>query len=196
MKIVLASNNPHKLEEIREMLSDLNIEILSLQDIGFQGDIAETEKTLEGNAFLKAQHITERYPYPVIADDSGLEVDALGGDPGVYSARYAGPERDDNANMDKLLHALTNVPDNERTARFAAVIAFIEKDTKESFKGVVEGAIAHSKTGDAGFGYDPIFIPNGYTKSFAELGDKVKNSMSHRKNGVEKLKVFLKEYLK
>lgn len=195
VKIVLATNNAHKLDEIREMLADLDVEILSLKDIAFNEDIAETETTLKANAFLKAQHIADRFDYAVIADDSGLEVDALDGAPGVYSARYAGPPRDDNRNMDKLLTDLEGVPNQERTARFAAVIAFVDKDIKESFKGTVEGKIATIKTGEAGFGYDPIFIPEGYADSFAVLGDTIKNSMSHRKHAVDQLKQYLEEYL-
>jgi len=195
MKIVLASNNSHKLEEIRIMLSDLEIDILSLKDINFNADIIETETTLKGNALLKAQHIADRYPYPVIADDSGLEVDALHGEPGVYSARYAGPKKDDDANMDKLLDNLQAVKMEDRTARFAAVLAFVNNTQTKTFKGVVEGRIAFEKKGNAGFGYDPIFIPEGYTESFAQLGEEVKNGMSHRKNAVEKLKLFLEEIL-
>ncbi len=195
MNLVLATNNAHKLTEIREMLSDLDINVLSLNDIDFHQDIEETENTLRGNAFLKAQYIADRYPYPVLADDSGLEVDVLDGAPGVYSARYAGPPRDDNANMDKLLSNLKEIEMDKRSSRFVAVLAFVDKDVKESFRGVVEGKIAKEKTGSAGFGYDPIFIPDGYSESFAVLGEDIKNGMSHRKHAVEKLKVFLKEYL-
>jgi len=195
VKIVLATNNAHKLDEIRVMLSDLNVEILSLQDIGYSEDIAETEDSLEGNAFLKAQHIADRYDYAVIADDSGLEVDALDGAPGVYSARYAGPPRDDNRNMDKLLLDLKSVALDKRTARFASVIAFVNNETRVSFKGIVEGKISSEKSGNAGFGYDPIFIPDGQDQSFAELGEEIKNSMSHRRNAVDLLKEFLKVYL-
>ncbi len=196
MKLILATNNAHKLVEIRSMLSEMDIQILSLQEIGFEEDIAETEDTLKGNAFLKAEHIAERYKgYAVIADDSGLEVDALDGAPGVYSARYAGPPRDDNRNMDLLLENLKLVSGKERSARFAAVIAFVDGDVRESFKGIVEGEIALEKSGEEGFGYDPIFIPEGYTESFAVLGEVAKNSMSHRKHAVEQLKTFLQGYL-
>jgi len=124
-----------------------------------------------------------------------LEVDALHGEPGVYSARYAGPKKDDDANMDKLLDNLQAVKMEDRTARFAAVLAFVNNTQTKTFKGVVEGRIAFEKKGNAGFGYDPIFIPEGYTESFAQLGEEVKNGMSHRKNAVEKLKLFLEEIL-
>lgn len=202
MKIVFATNNQHKLQEIREILGE-DIEIVSLKDIGCDVDIPETGNTLEENALQKAQYVYDHYHIDCFADDTGLEVEALDGAPGVHSARYAeGTDHDSEANMAKLLHELEG-KDN-RKARFRTVIALIQKKDVcpcgctsikqvNRFEGIVKGRIATSKQGTEGFGYDPIFIPEGYDKSFAELGEHIKNGISHRARAVEKLVAFLKK---
>lgn len=193
MKIVFATNNQHKLDEIRNILGK-DFEIVSLNEIGCHEDIPETGKTLEENAWQKANYIFNKYGLSCFADDTGLEVDALNGAPGVFSARYAGGEgHDSEANMQKLLRELAE--NNNRKARFRTVIALILKDKsrgtgderRESFEGIVEGHIAHEKSGAEGFGYDPIFVPDGYNQSFAELGIDIKNQISHRARAVKKL---------
>ena len=203
MKIVFATNNQHKLEEIRQILGS-GFEVLSLNDIDCHDDIPETGKTLEENARMKAEYVREHYAAEMVfADDTGLEVEALGGEPGIFSARYAaldgdGSEsHDSEANMRKLLRKLGN--NNNRKARFRTVIALIECRGARSeergvtlFEGIVNGHIAHEKSGSEGFGYDPIFIPDGYDQSFAELGAEVKNKISHRARAIEKLADFLK----
>ncbi len=190
MKIVFATNNIHKLKEIRQILGS-DFEILSLNDIGCHEDIAETADTMEGNALLKAQYVYDHYHYSCFADDSGLEVDALHGAPGIYSARYAGEGHDSEANMQKLLSELGE--NNNRNARFRTVIALIEKEGGiKTFEGIIEGHIAYEKRGTGGFGYDPLFIPEGYDQSFAELGAELKNQISHRARAVAKLEKYLK----
>lgn len=188
-KLVFATNNPHKLEEIRAILGS-KLEILSLADIGCDADIPETAKTLEGNALIKAHYVYDNYKLDCFADDTGLEVDALHGLPGVHTARYAYPDRHDpEANMIKLLEALRE--NNDRNARFRTVIALIEKGKEHLFEGVVEGVIAREKSGTQGFGYDPVFIPEGNSKTFAELGEDIKNTISHRACAVQKLAEYL-----
>lgn len=188
-KLVFATNNPHKLEEIRAILGS-KLEILSLADIGCDVDIPETAETLEGNALIKAHYVYDNYKLDCFADDTGLEVDALHGLPGVHTARYAYPDRHDpEANMIKLLEALRE--NNDRNARFRTVIALIEKGKEHLFEGVVEGVIAREKSGTQGFGYDPVFIPEGNSKTFAELGEDVKNTISHRARAVQKLAEYL-----
>lgn len=200
MKIVFATNNQHKLEEIRQILGE-KFEVLSLNDIGCHDDIPEDHDTLQENALQKAQFIAEKYGYDCFADDTGLEVDALGGEPGVHSARYAaldgnGSEsHDSEANMQKLLRKLGN--NNNRKARFRTVIALLESDgngnkVAKLFEGIVEGRIAYEKSGEEGFGYDPIFMPDGYDQSFAELGADIKNTISHRARAVAKLAEYFK----
>ena len=193
MKIVFATNNQHKLDEIRNILGK-DFEIVSLNEIGCHEDIPETGKTLEENAWQKANYIFNKYGLSCFADDTGLEVDALNGAPGVFSARYAGGEgHDSEANMQKLLRELAEK--NNRKAQFRTVIALILKDKsrgtgderRETFEGIVEGHIAHEKSGAEGFGYDPIFVPDGYNQSFAELGIDIKNQISHRARAVKKL---------
>ena len=189
MKIVFATNNKHKLEEIKDILGK-NFEIVSLADIGCHEDIPETGLTLEENARQKSTYIVEHYNHDCFADDTGLEVDALNGEPGVHSARYAeGTDHDSEANMRKLLSKMSNVKD--RTARFRTVISLIINGVEHQFEGRVEGRIATEKHGKEGFGYDPIFIPEGYNKSFAELGEEVKNQISHRARAVKKLAEYL-----
>lgn len=188
-KLVFATNNAHKLEEIRAILGS-KIEILSLADIGCEADIPETADTLEGNALIKARYVYDNYKLDCFADDTGLEVDALNGLPGVHTARYAYSDRHDpEANMVKLLDALKE--NNDRNARFRTVIALIEKGEEHLFEGVVEGVIARGKSGTEGFGYDPVFIPQGQQKTFAELGEDIKNSMSHRARAAQKLAGYL-----
>ncbi len=188
-KLVFATNNAHKLEEIHAILGS-KIEILSLADIGCEADIPETADTLEGNALIKARYVYDNYKLDCFADDTGLEVDALNGLPGVHTARYAYPDRHDpEANMVKLLNALREK--SNRNARFRTVIALIEKGEEHLFEGVVEGVIARGKSGTEGFGYDPVFIPQGQQKTFAELGEDTKNSMSHRARAAQKLAEYL-----
>ena len=173
MKIVFATNNQHKLSEIRQILGN-RVEVLSLQDIGCDVDIPETGTTLEENALQKAQYIYDHYHLDVFADDTGLEVDALDGAPGVYSARYAGGEgHDSEANMTKLLKELNGV--DNRKARFRTVIALIQQGEVHEFEGIVNGEIIRERRGGEGFGYDPIFRPDGYELTFAELGTDIKN---------------------
>ncbi len=187
-KIVFATNNKHKLEEIRK-ITDGSLQILSLADIHCTDEIEETGTTLEENALLKARYVKEKYDYDCFADDTGLEVEALDGAPGVYSSRYAGEACNPLDNMIKLLHALEGV--NNRNARFRTVIALLMGDEKHFFEGVVNGRIIEERKGDAGFGYDPIFVPEGKDQTFAELGNDVKNQISHRALATHQLAQFL-----
>lgn len=187
--IVFATNNAHKLDEVRAILGN-KIEVLSLKDIGCNEDIPETADTLEGNALLKARYVNEHYNVDCFADDTGLEVEALDGAPGVYSARYAGGEgHDSEANMQKLLTELEG--QTNRKARFRTAIMLIINDKQHLFEGIVNGEIATSRKGTSGFGYDPVFIPEGYKESFAEMGNEEKNKISHRAVATEKLCRFL-----
>lgn len=189
MQIVFATNNAHKLSEIRAILGQ-QMEILSLADIGCHDDIPETADTLEGNALIKARWVKERYGFDCFADDTGLEVEALGGGPGVHTARYAYPDRHDPvANTRKLLAELHD-KDN-RAARFRTVIALIQGTDEHLFEGIVEGHITTEERGTEGFGYDPVFAPEGGEKTFAELGVEAKNNISHRARAVRKLVDFL-----
>lgn len=189
-KLVVATNNAHKLEEIAAILGD-EMELLSLKDIKCFADIPETADTLEGNARQKAMYIYENYGMDCFADDTGLEVDALNGAPGVYSARYAGDGHDSEANMQKLLHELEGK--KNRKAQFRTAICLIQEGKEYLFEGIVKGEIIGEKRGGAGFGYDPIFVPEGYEQTFAELGNDIKNTISHRARAVEKLCSFLKK---
>ena len=188
-KMVVATNNAHKLKEIAAILGQ-EIELLSLKDIQCFADIPETADTLEGNACQKAMYIYENYGMDCFADDTGLEVEALGGAPGVFSARYAGEGHDSEANMQKLLKELAGK--ENRKAQFRTVICLIRNGKEHLFEGIVKGEIIQEKRGGEGFGYDPIFVPEGYDLTFAELGDDVKNTISHRARAVEKLCQFLK----
>lgn len=189
-KLVFATNNAHKLEEISSILGD-KVELLSLKDICCTADIPETAETLEGNAMLKAEYIHEHYGLDCFADDTGLEVEALNGAPGVYSARYGGGEgHNSEANMQKLLQDMQGV--DNRKAQFRTAICLILDGKKHLFEGIVKGEIIKGKRGNAGFGYDPIFVPEGYNKTFAEMGNEIKNKISHRALAVEKLCRFLK----
>ena len=212
MKIVFATNNEHKLSEIRAILGP-SFDVVSLADIGCHEDIPETGQTLEENALMKAEYVYNKYHLSCFADDTGLEVEALNGAPGVYSARYAamattvpagspaGISHDSEANMTRLLRELAN--NNNRKARFRTVIALIEKKdvcpcgctsikVVHQFEGIVNGEITHEKSGAEGFGYDPIFRPDGYDKTFAELGLDIKNQISHRARATQKLAEYLK----
>ena len=189
MKIVFATNNAHKLEEIRAILGQ-KIEVLSLADIDCHDDIPETADTLEGNALIKARWVKERYGFDCFADDTGLEVTALDGAPGVHTARYAYPDRHDpEANTAKLLKALENKSD--RSAQFRTAIALIYNGEEHLFEGVVKGVISTEKRGTEGFGYDPVFSPEDTGRTFAELGTEVKNRISHRARAVAQLADFL-----
>ena len=188
MKLVFATNNLHKLKEVQEMLSNA-IEVLSLKDIGCFEDIEETESTLEGNAKLKADYITEKYGFDCFADDTGLEVEALDGDPGVYSARYAGEHGNAEKNMEKLLIELQNK--SSRKAKFRTIIALNLRNKQYLFEGICDGEILNEKTGVKGFGYDPIFKPKNASCSFAEMNSEEKNIISHRGIAIQKLVNFL-----
>ena len=188
-KLVFATNNAHKVEEIRAILGE-SVEVLSLKDIGCVVDIPETADTLEGNAAIKAEYVYQNYGLDCFADDTGLEVAALGGAPGIMSARYANADgHDSEANMTKLLHNLEGKSD--RSAQFRTAICLIEKGKELMFEGIVTGKIIDERRGSAGFGYDPIFVPDGYDKTFAELGGDVKNKISHRAMAVKRLTEYL-----
>ena len=188
MKIVFATNNKHKLSEIRQILGG-RVEVLSLNDIGCNVDIPETGSTLEENALQKAQYVYDHYHIDCFADDTGLEVNALNGAPGVYSARYAGDGHDSEANMTKLLNELGE--NNNRSARFRTVIALIQQGEVHEFEGIVNGQIIRERRGGEGFGYDPIFQPDGYDQTFAELGLDIKNQISHRARATRKFAEYL-----
>lgn len=188
-ELVFATNNAHKLSEIRAIFGD-TLHILSLADINCHDDIPETADTLEGNALIKARWVKERYGYDCFADDTGLEVEALDGEPGVHTARYAYPDRHDpEANTQKLLASLKNA--TNRKAQFRTAIALILNGEEHVFEGVVRGEIATEKRGTEGFGYDPVFIPENTGRTFAELGTDVKNQISHRARAVAKLVEYL-----
>lgn len=190
MKLVFATNNAHKLEEIREMLGSRH-EIVSLKDIQCHEDIPEEQDTLEGNALQKARYIHDKYGLDCFADDTGLEIEALGNAPGVYSARYAGTAHDSEANMRKVLREMGGT--TNRSARFRTVIALILDNKEYLFEGIVNGEILTEKHGQEGFGYDPIFRPDGFTESFAEMPLHAKNEISHRGRAVQRLCQFLNE---
>lgn len=190
-KLVFATNNAHKLKEIRAILGN-SIEILSLADIHCHADIPETADTLEGNARQKSRYVYEHYGLDCFADDTGLEVESLGGAPGVYSARYAdGQGHDSQANMNKLLKEMEEK--NNRKAQFRTIISLIEKGEERQFEGIVKGQITKEKRGESGFGYDPIFQPDGYDTTFAELGSDIKNRISHRARAVAALCDYLRK---
>lgn len=189
-ELLFATNNVHKVREVREILGNRYV-IRSLSDAGITEELPETGHTLEENAIQKATHIAENYGMDCFSEDTGLEVDALSGAPGVHTARYAGPDADPLANMSKLIDSLDGISD--RKARFRTVIALWMEGRMHTFHGVVEGRIALSAAGQGGFGYDPVFIPEGYDESFAELDPKIKSSISHRAKAVKQLVRFLSE---
>ncbi|WP_348825290.1 non-canonical purine NTP diphosphatase [Flavobacterium aestuarii] len=188
MKIVFATNNKNKIREIQSMLPPA-IEIVSLESIGCHEDIPETADTIEGNAIMKANYVTQKYGYDCFADDTGLEVNALNGEPGVFSARYAGEQKSAEDNMDKLLFNLEHKTD--RSAQFKTVIALNLNGKQFLFTGIAQGEITKEKTGDQGFGYDPIFRPKDYQETFAQLSLETKNAISHRGKATQKLIAFL-----
>lgn len=188
MKLVFASNNLNKIKEI-QLLVPNSIEIVSLKDIGCLEDIPETADTIEGNAILKANYVTEKYGFNCFADDSGLEIDALNGEPGVYSARYAGEPKDDSKNIDKVLEKLKDK--TNKKANFKTVICLNIDGEQHLFAGIVNGKIIENRVGDNGFGYDPIFVADSYSKTFAELSMEEKAAISHRGKAVKKLVDFL-----
>lgn len=189
MKICFATNNANKIKEVAQMLGD-NFELLSLKDIGCNEELSEDQSTLEGNAQQKASYVYNNYNINCFADDTGLEVESLNNEPGVFSARYAGPQRSDEDNMALLLQRLEK--SSNRKARFRTVICACIDNEKHFFEGIVEGKIASSYSGDKGFGYDPIFIPDGYDQTFAQMSLEEKNKISHRSKAVRKLVDFLK----
>jgi XTP/dITP diphosphohydrolase len=187
-KIVFATNNQHKLDEVKKITEGLT-EIVSLSEINCFDDIPETADTLEGNALQKARYVKEKFGFDCFADDTGLEVEALDNAPGVYSARYAGPEHNSESNMKLLLKNMEGI--TNRKARFRTVIALLMDGKEYLFDGTVEGVIIREKRGNSGFGYDPVFVPNGYNETFAQLGSDIKNNISHRAKAVLKLHDFL-----
>ncbi len=189
MELVFATNNQHKLQELQAILGD-KFKLLSLKDINCHEEIPEEQATLEGNASQKAMFVFEKYGFNCFADDTGLEIEAINGEPGVYSARYAGEEKSAEANMDKVLEKLAKI--NQRKARFRTVISLIINGVENQFEGIVRGEILKDKRGDSGFGYDPIFQPEGLDVSFAEMELSDKNKISHRGRAVQKLVAFLK----
>ena len=188
MKLVFATNNLNKLKELQSLVPK-NIQLLSLSDIDCSEDIPETKDTIEGNAIQKANYLKEHYGYDCFADDTGLEVEALNGEPGVYSARYAGEQRNADDNMNKLLAKLGN--NENRRAQFKTVISLIMHGELHSFTGICKGEITHKKHGDKGFGYDPIFKADGFDKTFAEISLEEKNKVGHRGKAVRQLIEFL-----
>lgn len=191
MTLVFASNNEHKIIEIKSLLG-ANITLLGLRDINVTEDIPEEETTIEGNALAKARYAHKISGMNVFADDTGLEIPSLGGLPGVHSARFAGENKDSSANIDKVLSMLHDK--ENRQARFRTVIALILDNKEYLFEGIVNGMIIHEKKGNAGFGYDPVFVPEDKTLTFAEMGLSEKNTISHRARAFEKLKEFLIRY--
>ena len=187
-KIVFATNNQHKLNEVKKITEGLT-EIVSLSEINCFDDIPETADTLEGNALQKARYVKEKFGFDCFADDTGLEVEALDNAPGVYSARYAGPDHNSESNMKLLLKNMEGI--TNRNARFRTVIALLMDGKEYLFDGIVEGVIIDEKRGNSGFGYDPVFVPNGYNETFAQLGSDIKNNISHRAKAVLKLHDFL-----
>ncbi|MFO7791208.1 MAG: non-canonical purine NTP diphosphatase [Bacteroidales bacterium] len=190
MNLIFASNNPHKLREVRDIFGN-TCHIFSLNDVDIHEDIKESATSLEGNAAIKADYVYHHLKKPCFADDTGLEVYALNKAPGVHSARYAGNDQNSQENLKKLMHEMKAV--NNRKARFRTVVCLIIKDNHYFFEGIAEGSIAPAACGTAGFGYDPVFIPDGYNKTFAEMGDEEKNLISHRAKAIRKLARFIKD---
>lgn len=196
-KLVLSTGNKHKVEEIKNILKDLPIEVVTKHDVGL-GDleVVEDGNTLEENSIKKAKALAEKLDYMILADDSGLFVDILNGEPGVYSSRYAGEEGNDKKNNQKLLETLKDVPVENRTAKFEAVIALVTEDNELIVvKGQCKGTIGFKEEGNNDFGYDPLFTPNGYNKTFAELGEDIKNKISHRAKALDEMKKVIKEII-
>ncbi len=190
MKIVLATQNQNKIREIKNALP--NYEIIGIDELNIHEELPENQNTLEGNALEKAQYVFKNFQIPCFADDSGLEIVALQNEPGVFSARYAGPQRSDEDNMNLALSKLAEKPNRE--AQFRTVIAYVAPSVVKTFEGVVQGKITHEKRGENGFGYDPIFIPNGFSKTFAEMTLEEKGQISHRKKAVEKFIQWMEKH--
>ncbi|MFP8487563.1 RdgB/HAM1 family non-canonical purine NTP pyrophosphatase [Gracilimonas sp. Q87] len=190
-KLVIASRNKHKIVEMQQMLSPLGIEVLSTQDFPDLEEVVEDRPTLKGNALKKARYVSAETGLPALSDDTGLEVEALNGDPGVYSARYAGPSATYEDNILKLMDKLEGKED--RNARFRTIVALVDKEREFTFEGICTGKIIGEQRGSEGFGYDPVFLPEGYEKTFAELDGLTKNKISHRGKAVENFVKFLKE---
>jgi XTP/dITP diphosphohydrolase len=196
-KIVIATENKGKIKEFQEMFASKGIEVQSLLDLSFPGEIEETGSTFEENAIIKAQALADYYKQTVIADDSGLEIDALGGEPGIYSARYAGASKNDQANIEKVLHKLEGVPDEKRSARFVCAIAVVTPNEEPvTFRGTCEGVIAQEQSGTNGFGYDPIFYLPEYQKTMAQLASDEKNKISHRAHAIKQLMTNIDEVIR
>lgn len=195
-QLILASRNEHKIQELRETLADLDVELLSALDIAELGEVVEDKHTLQGNAFKKARYVFDKTNIPALADDTGLEVDALEGRPGVFSARYAGDDASYQDNTHKLLDELAEVHDPDRLAQFRTVVAYIDEQGDEhTFEGICRGKILKEERGEKGFGYDPVFQPEGYEGTFAELDASVKNEISHRGRAIRKFHDWLKANL-
>jgi XTP/dITP diphosphohydrolase len=190
--IVFATNNPNKIREVQQLLGS-SYQFLSLKEVGCTEELPETSPTLEGNALEKARHLHDNYHHDCFSEDTGLEVEALDGAPGVITAMYAGPERDASLNMQKLLRELA--PHANRKAQFRTVIALIINEQEHLFEGIVEGSISHNLHGEDGFGYDPIFIPDGQTRTFAQMRKEEKNAISHRGRAIAKLQAFLEKQI-
>ncbi len=190
-RLVLASGNKDKIKELRETLEPLGIKLLSTYDYPELEEVVEDQETLEGNALKKARYTARHTNLPSVSDDTGLEVDALDGAPGVYSARYAGKEATYRDNLQKLLNELESVPEENRTARFRTVVAFVDGDQEKTFEGVCEGTILTEPKGEGGFGYDPVFRPQNHKQTFAELSPEAKNKISHRGKAIEKFVKWL-----
>ena len=189
-QLVFATNNAHKLDEVRKILGN-TFDVLGMEQIGCHDDIPETADTFEGNALIKARYIKEKYGYDCFADDSGLEINALEGAPGVFSARFSGEAHNSEKNIEKVLSLMQGVTD--RTARFRTVVALVLDNNEYTFEGEIKGLILNERRGEGGFGYDPIFLPENETLTFAEMSDIQKNAISHRARAVKKLATFLLE---
>jgi len=189
-QLIFATGNPNKIREVAQMLAGQQIQVKSMKEIGCEEELPETQETIIGNALQKARYLHTHYHYDCFAEDTGLEIDCLNGEPGVYSARYAGESRDAEANMALVLTRMQDCQD--RSARFRTVIALLLNGQEHTFEGTVNGTIALQKSGTAGFGYDPIFIPDGYSISFAEMGSEEKNKISHRGRAMLKFQAFVK----
>lgn len=192
-RFCIATNNRHKLEEIQDIIG-ADVDLVSLADVGCFEELPETQSTLEGNSLQKAEHVFQNYKVPCFADDTGLEVEALNGEPGVYSARYAGEHKNSDDNIDLLLKKLHN--SSNRKARFRTVITLVGfHEQPVTFEGIVDGTIINERRGASGFGYDPVFLPEGYTKTFAEMTLQEKSTLSHRAIAIRKLETFLKVHI-
>jgi XTP/dITP diphosphohydrolase len=190
-KLVIASRNPHKIEEMQQILQPLGIEVLSTQDYPDLKEVVEDQETLQGNALKKARYVAKETGLPALSDDTGLEVKALNGAPGVYSARYAGELASYQDNVEKLLKALNDT--SERSAQFRTVVALVSRKKEFTFEGICKGEILTEQKGNKGFGYDPVFRPDGYKETFAELDAETKNKISHRGRAIQKFVDFLEE---